>query len=82
MQVHVIQSAKGLSCVKVEWELWGSELIVTQSPPSRLPPRVTTAGLPTVLGSCDILPVDLLALVALWPQKAASAVNHVTFPVS
>ena len=50
-QVHVIQSAKGLSCVKVEWELWGSELIVTQSPPSRLPPRVTTAGLPTVLGT-------------------------------
>ena len=37
--------------------------------------------LPAVLGSCDILPVDLLALAALWPQKAASAVNHATFPV-
>ena len=25
--------------------------------------------------------MDLLALVAPWPQKAASAVNHATFPV-
>ena len=37
-------------------------------------------GLLTVLGSCDILPTDLLALVALWPQKAARAVNHAAIP--
>ena len=37
--------------------------------------------LPAVLGSCGILPLDLLALVAPWPQKAASTVNHATFPV-
>ena len=44
MQVHVTQSAKGLSCVKEEWELWGSELGVSQSPPTGLLPGVTTAG--------------------------------------
>ena len=43
MQVHVTQSAKGLSCVKEEWELWGSELGVSQLPPSQLPLSV---GLP------------------------------------
>ena len=40
MQVDATQSAKGLSCVNEDWELWGSELGVSQSPPSRLPPRV------------------------------------------
>ena len=40
MQVDATQSAKGLSCVNKEWELWGSELGVSQSPPSWLPPRV------------------------------------------
>ena len=37
--------------------------------------------LPAVPRSCDILPMVLLALVALWPEKAASAMNHATFPV-
>ena len=40
MQVNVAQSAKGLSCVREEREIWGSELGVSQSPPSGLPPRV------------------------------------------
>ena len=44
IQVHVTQPAKGLSCVKEEWELWGSELIVSQSPPSRLPPTALQLG--------------------------------------
>ena len=51
MEVRVTQSAKGLSCVNEERELWGSELGVSQSPPARLPPRVTTDGLPTVPGT-------------------------------
>ena len=44
MEVHDTQSPKGLSCVNEEQELWGSELRVSQSPPARLPPWVTTAG--------------------------------------
>ena len=40
MQVDATQSAKGLSCVNKEQELWGSELAVSQSPPSLLTPRV------------------------------------------
>ena len=44
MQVHVTQSAKGLSCVNEEQKLWGSELGVSQSPPAGLPSRFTTAG--------------------------------------
>ena len=38
-------------------------------------------GLLTVLGSCNILPVDRLALVASVLVEAASAVNHATIPV-
>ena len=45
MEVHDTQSPKGLSCVNEEQELWGSELRVSQSPPARLPPWVTTVGL-------------------------------------
>ena len=44
MEVRVTQSAKGLSCVKDERELGGSQLGVSQSPPARWPPRVATAG--------------------------------------
>ena len=51
MQVHVTQSAKGLSCVEEERELWGSELGVSQSPPVQLPPRVTTARVLPVPGT-------------------------------
>ena len=34
-----------------------------------------------VLGSCNVAPVVLLALVAPWPQKSARALNHATFPI-
>ena len=44
MEVRVTQSAKGLSCVKDERELGGSQLGVSQSPPAQWPPRVATAG--------------------------------------
>ena len=40
MQVDATQSAKGLSCMNEEQEFWESELGVSQSPPSGLPPRV------------------------------------------
>ena len=44
MEVRVTQSAKGLSCVKDERELGGSQLGVSQSPPAQWPPRVATVG--------------------------------------
>ena len=44
-------------------------------------PHTVPWSLPAVLRSCDMLPMDLLALVAPCPQKAASTINHATFPV-
>lgn len=66
--------------IAVLWRSISFPLCPVTSVALTLSPEASVACL-AVLGSCNIAPVVLLALVAPWPQKSANALNHAAFPI-